>query len=99
MLAGMRAAFEAMLTEFDPQHLQQEFDRQPAKGALGLVPAKMRYWDLFRERTSGMAKDPEETFSRLFGETFKRAYEEQFRELKAQRGSRAPDNSPSPGDS
>ena len=43
MLAGMRMAFESMLAEFDPDRLQQEFDRQLNKG---LVPAKLRYWDL-----------------------------------------------------
>ena len=47
MLAGMRVAFESMLAEFDPDRLQQEFDRQLSKG---LVPAKLRYWELYRER-------------------------------------------------
>ena len=32
MLAGMRVAFEAMLAEFDPDRLQEEFDRQLAQG-------------------------------------------------------------------
>ena len=47
MLAGMRVAFESMLAEFDPDRLQQEFDRQLGKG---LMPAKLRYWDLYREK-------------------------------------------------
>ena len=70
MLAGMRVAFEAMLAEFDPDALQKEFDRQLGKHALPLVPAKLRYWDLYRERRQAMAKDPEATFARLFGEEF-----------------------------
>ena len=81
MLAGMRTAFEAMLSEFDPDHLQEEFDRQLAKG---LVPAKLRYWDSYRERLQQAAKDPEATFRRLFGEEFARAYEDQLRALKSQ---------------
>jgi type VI secretion system FHA domain protein len=88
MLAGMRAGFEAMLAEFDPNHLQQEFERQPGKAGLPLIPAKLRYWDLYRDRAGEMMKDQEAAFSRLFGDNFKRAYEEQFRQLKAQRGSR-----------
>ena len=32
MLAGVRVAFEAMLAEFDPERLQEEFDRQLKKG-------------------------------------------------------------------
>lgn len=79
MLAGMRVAFEAMLAYFDPDRLQEEFDRQAGKG---LVPAKMRYWDLFRDKRVEMAKDPEATFRRLFGEEFARAYEEQLKQLK-----------------
>jgi type VI secretion system FHA domain protein len=79
MLAGMRVAFESMLAEFDPDKLQEEFDRQASKG---LVPAKMRYWDAFREKTRELAKDPEATFRQLFGEAFARAYEEQLKQLK-----------------
>jgi len=81
MLAGMRVAFEAMLAQFDADRLQAEFDRQ---GNKGLVPAKFRYWDLYRERREEMAKDPEATFRRLFGDEFARAYEEQLRTLRAQ---------------
>jgi type VI secretion system protein ImpI len=80
MLAGMRAAFESMLAEFDPDRLQQEFDRQLNKG---LVPARLRYWDLYRERRHEIVKDPEASFRRLFGEEFARAYEDQLRQLKA----------------
>jgi predicted component of type VI protein secretion system len=79
MLAGMRVAFESMLAEFDPDRLQQEFDRQLNKG---LVPAKLRYWDLYRERRQDIVKDPEASFRRLFGEAFARAYEEQLKQLK-----------------
>ena len=49
MLAGMRVAFESMLAEFDPDRLQQEFDRQLGKGSgageaalLGSVSGKAR---------------------------------------------------------
>src|SRR6185295_7385350 len=78
MLAGMRVAFESMLAEFDPDRLQEQFDRQLNKG---LVPAKLRYWDLYRERHHEILKDPEATFRRLFGDEFARAYEEQVKEL------------------
>jgi predicted component of type VI protein secretion system len=53
----------------------------------------MRYWDLYRERRQAMARDPEATFARLFGEEFRRAYEEQFRQLKAARRPRGPQRS------
>jgi type VI secretion system FHA domain protein len=91
MLAGMRMAFEATLAGFDPDKLQEEFDRHLGKAGLPLVPAKMRYWDLFREKRKEMAKDPEVTFAQLFGDDFAEAYEEQFRTLKAQRQNRGGD--------
>jgi type VI secretion system FHA domain protein len=91
MLAGMRVAFEAMLAESDPDRLQEEFDRQLAKVSLPLMPAKLRYWDLYRERRREIVKDPEAAFAELFGEEFARAYEEQFRTLKAQRRGRSGD--------
>ena len=82
MLAGVRAAFEAMLTEFDPDRLQEEFDRQPRKGALISMPAKMRYWEMYRERVHGIVKDADTSFRELFGDEFARAYEEQLERLK-----------------
>ena len=84
MLAGMRVAFESMLAVFDPDRLQQEFDRQLSKG---LVPAKLRYWDLYREKRQEIIKDPEASFRRLFGDEFARAYEDQLKQLKAQESS------------
>ena len=89
MLAGMRVAFEAMLAAFDPDRLQQEFDRETAKISLPLIPARLRYWEFYRQKHMEMLKDRDATFSHLFGETFARAYDEQVRELRAQRRARA----------
>lgn len=83
MLAGMRVAFESMLAQFAPDGLQEQFDRQLGKGSLISVPAKLRYWDLYRDRHHDMVKDPEASFRELFGEEFARAYEEQLKRLKA----------------
>jgi type VI secretion system FHA domain protein len=88
MLAGLRVAFDAMLAEFDANKLQEAFDDQMGKHALPLMPAKMRYWELYREKQQELAQDADATFERLFGEEFKRAYEEQFRKLKAARRTR-----------
>jgi len=94
MLAGMRAAFEKMLAEFDPDRMQEEFDKLLNKG---LVPAKMRYWDLFRDKRREMATDPETSFRQLFGEAFAKAYEEQLNQLKAHERGRpgSPNRAPS----
>ena len=85
MLAGIRVAFDTMLAQFDPARLQTQFDRQLKKGGLLAVPAKMRYWDLYRERCEALLADPEDSFRKLFGEEFARAYEEQLSRLKTDR--------------
>jgi type VI secretion system protein ImpI len=82
MLAGVRAAFETMLAEFDPERLQAEFDRQP-RSALISMPAKLRYWELYREKVNGIVKDADTSFRELFGDEFARAYEAQLERLKA----------------
>ncbi|HKE83729.1 MAG TPA: type VI secretion system-associated FHA domain protein TagH [Vicinamibacterales bacterium] len=81
MLAGVRVAFEAMLSEFNPERLQEEFDRL-GKGSI--MPGKLRYWDLYRDKFSDMVSDAEASFRELFGEEFAKAYEEQLERLKAQ---------------
>jgi len=89
MLAGLRVAFGTMLKEFDPDRLQAEFDRELKKGGLVSVPAKFRYWELYRAKIHDMVRDSETCFRELFGDDFARAYEEQLRRLKAQaRGGR-----------
>jgi type VI secretion system FHA domain protein len=85
MLAGMRVAFEAMLREFNPERLQDHFDRQLKKGSLVSVPAKLRYWELYRDWSEALLKDPEASFRRLFGEEFARAYEDQLSRLRDER--------------
>jgi type VI secretion system FHA domain protein len=86
MLAGLRVAFEAMLAEFDPARLEEQFDRQLKKGALLSVPAKLRYWEAYRERTRQMLADMDATFRKWFGEEFVKAYEEQLERLEFERG-------------
>jgi predicted component of type VI protein secretion system len=83
MLAGVRVAYEAMLAEFDPDKLQEEFDPQ-AKGANFLTGgAKTKYWELYRTRFRDMVKDADSSFRHLFGDEFAKAYEEQLARLKA----------------
>ena len=84
MLAGMRVAFESMLAQFDPDRLEKQFVRQLQRIPILRFVTRFRYWQLYRDRLEDMAKDPEETFKKLFGEEFARAYEEQLARLKAE---------------
>jgi predicted component of type VI protein secretion system len=71
-----------MLKEFDPDHLQAQFDRTVKKSSLIGMPGKLRYWELYRDKWQEMARDSEGTFRKLFGEAFAKAYDEQLRLLK-----------------
>ena len=81
MLAGVRAGFEAVLAHFNPDRLEQEVDGSKRSSFGG----KGRYWERYREKFEGLAKDPDECFRRLFGDEFARAYEEQLARLKSVR--------------
>ena len=82
VMLAMRLAFEAMLAQFDPARLQEDFDRHLKRGSIIGVPAKLRYWDLYRERYADKAKDADASFRQLFGDEFAKAYEEQLARLK-----------------
>ena len=79
----MRLAFETMLAQFDPTRLQEDFDRQMKKGSILGVPAKLRYWDLYREKYGDMVKDADGNFRTMFAEEFAKAYEEQLERQQA----------------
>ena len=82
-IAAMRLAFEATLAHFDPNSMQEEFDRQLKKGSILGVPAKLRYWDMYRDNYGELAKDGDASFRNLFAEEFAKAYEEQLERLQA----------------
>ena len=89
VLEGLRVAFEATLRAFDPDALQKEFDKL-GKGSLISVPAKLRYWEMYRGKYGDMVSDAEKCFRELFGDQFAKAYEEQLKRLKDQQGSSRP---------
>ena len=85
MLAGVRAGFDNLMNRFDPEALQEHFDRQGKRGGL-FGGGKASYWERYVERYEEMSKDRDDTFRRLFGEEFARAYEQQLSVLKRRRG-------------
>src|SRR5262249_16007298 len=46
MLAGVRAGFENLLNRFDPEQLQEQFDRTGKRGGL-FGSGKASYWDRY----------------------------------------------------
>jgi type VI secretion system FHA domain protein len=86
VLAGMRAALDAVLERFDPEVLAV---RLAPKGMLdNLVPAtrKAKLWEQYSERYAEILREVEDDFDTLFGNAFLQAYKAQLAEL-----ARAPD--------
>jgi type VI secretion system FHA domain protein len=84
VLAGVRRAFELILADFNPDRLQEQFDRQMREGALLAKPASLRYWNLYRDWIRDKVADADTGFRELFGDRFAEAYEEQLRRLRTQ---------------
>ncbi len=82
MLAGMRAGFDHMMSRFDPQQLQESFEKRTRRGGLLSMSAKSRYWEQFTQEYQDLAGDRERAFRRLFAEDFALAYEKQLELLK-----------------
>ena len=86
MLAGMRAGFDNVMNRFDPQQLQEGFDKRAKRGGLLSMSGKSRYWEQFTEEFHELAGDREQAFRRLFAEEFAAAYEKQLELLKRSHG-------------
>ena len=82
MLAGMRAGFDHAMSQFDPQQLQESFEKRARRGGLLSMSAKSRYWERYCEQFQQLAGDREQAFRRLFAEEFALAYEKQLELLK-----------------
>lgn len=80
LIAGIRAGYKALLTHFDPERLEEVFDGRAKRGRLLDVVNRQRYWDLYRQMCDDFGDD-DQTFRRLFGEEFVKAYELQMRHL------------------
>lgn len=88
MLEGIRATFRATLERFDPDRLQERFERTNSsrkKGALDRLKGSPDYWEMYRAWVHGLNEDADGSFRTLFGEVFSDAYESQLQQLKASR--------------
>ena len=84
VLSGIRTAFNQMLEQFDPEKIDEELEKQSKRGGLLNLGGKgARFRDQYVEQFQSIARDPDESFKRLFGEFFAQAYEEQMDRLKA----------------
>lgn len=81
MLAGIRTAFSSLIERFEPEGLEETYERKLKRTLLIGVATKLKYWDLYCEQFEEYGKDAEATFQNLFGEAFAKAYFEQLQQL------------------
>jgi type VI secretion system protein ImpI len=74
LLAGVRAAFDDLMGQFDPAHFDDDGERR-GRFSFG---AGRGAWERYRAHFDKLAADPEDRFRRLFGDEFARAYEDQL---------------------
>lgn len=81
LMAGMQAAFEALLQRFNPQEMESQAEKGSKFG--GLLPAgkKARAWELYIDLYKALSREAEDNFQALLGEEFAHAYEEQIQKI------------------
>jgi len=84
-LAGMRAALDEVLARFAPDDLQARLADPSVLDTLLPMNRKAKRWDLFVERYEQVASDAREDFNAAFGKAFRRAYDAQVKQLRAER--------------
>jgi len=83
MLAGIRAAFSAMLVKLHPQKLEELYERKLKRTAVLGLGNKAKYWEMYRAQFEEIDRDREAHFQLLFGEEFALAYNEHLQKLMA----------------
>jgi type VI secretion system FHA domain protein len=82
MLAGLRVAFDYMLSQFDPEVLQAQFARQSGRASVLGIGGKPKLWEAYVGRYGELAADRDFAFRRLFGEEFGKAYEQNLEQQR-----------------
>jgi predicted component of type VI protein secretion system len=79
LLAGLRAGFNAVLTQLHPQQLEELYDRKLKRTAMLGIGNKAKYWEMYRAQFDEIDRDRDTHFRLLFGEQFARAYNARLR--------------------
>jgi predicted component of type VI protein secretion system len=81
-LDAMNSAFVEFADRFDPDELQENFDRTLGGSKLFKFRNKSKYWDLYCDLYPIMTETGGSRFPQLFGEEFVKAYEAQVTEYR-----------------
>lgn len=97
VIAGMRAALEAVLDRFDPAKLEGLLSTRSVFDSLRPAHRRARLWEVYLEHYRSLREEAEEDFQRFFGEAFRQAYEAQVRSLDAAHDAASPAAPRAPG--
>lgn len=81
-LDAMNNAFMEFADRFNPEELQEGFDRTIGTGVLAKFTSKSKYWDLFGDLYPILTEKGGGRFPKMYAEEFVRAYERQIAEFK-----------------
>jgi FHA domain-containing protein len=81
VLAGMRAALDAVLARFDPAALEQRLATKAVWESVMPAARKARLWERYQEQYGQILRDIEGDFDSLFGRAFLDAYQAQLAEF------------------
>jgi len=81
-LDAMNSAFIEFAERFEPEELEEGFDRAMSGGKLFSFMNKSKYWDLYRDLYPIITEKGEGRFPQMFGEEFVKAYERQVAEYQ-----------------
>jgi predicted component of type VI protein secretion system len=83
VLAGLRAALEAVLDRFAPEKLEAQLATRSVFDSLLPAHRRARLWELYLEHYRTLREEAQQDFQRLFGAAFREAYLAQVRSLAA----------------
>ena len=80
ILAGIRTAFKGVLNKFNPEVLEQRFEKFNKPG---IIPGmnKSKNWDSYNQYYKEIVDDMDSSFQHLFGYEFVQSYEDQLQKL------------------
>jgi FHA domain-containing protein len=78
VVAGMRAAMDAMLKRLHPGNFEKKLPTPGFLDYLNPSRAKARLWDMYAERFKGIFQEAKDDFQSLFGKDFRNAYEKEI---------------------
>jgi predicted component of type VI protein secretion system len=85
LLAGMRAALDAVMSRFDPVALEKRLSRGSALEHLIPANRRARLWNTYSDEYARIVSEIEDDFDALLGKAFLEAYQSQLRALAADR--------------